>query len=186
MITTESDPRVQPGFRLSLIANKPRVETWSGASKYIDLEVKLNQFLTINKRIFFRTQDEGDWKKDTWKIARLMDNAGVDPVEVKEDEEGKKHKTYDESELYGKELIALIYTNPESGYMDVFDFLAPNASDAEKSKLFTRFDKWYTDKYGAENAIKEEEPPRERTEIEPQKETAPVTESEGTDETAKF
>lgn len=139
--------RVEPGFRRTAICNEPRFELYQGSSYMLKLECRMNISLTINKTVFFRIKDEGSFKKDDWKIERLMKDAGIQPEEVVENS-GEIETLWDERKLRGAELLALVYANPQSNYLEIFDFLPVNADEKLRTKLYNRFDTWYNKKFG--------------------------------------
>ena len=140
----------EPTFRLILIQEVDEEQQWEGASCFFTMHCRLAQNLIIRKSLWYRTEDEvinGDErKKDTWKIKKLFEKAQVDPKEVVE-QDGDTNRLYDEADLKGATLKALIYRDPDSEFLDIFDFLHQDATTADEAGLMKRFEKFYLNKF---------------------------------------
>jgi len=180
MFKAPKEEKQETGFRMILIGNKPEIQHYQGSSYFIELDCRVTPNFNVKKSIWYRTKAETvngyEMKPDLWKVSRLMKQAKVEPITVTE-EGGQEYETYDESMLQGKALIALMYRKPDTGYMEIFDFLPEDATDDQKSALFTRFEKWFGKKYGETKP--EKEPPREVVSKETEDDENPVDEEPG-------
>jgi hypothetical protein len=139
-----------PQFRLVLINEVDEEVNHQGNSYYFVLHCRLAQNLTIRKSIWYRTDvetiDGKEYPKSTWKMKKVFEKAGVEPREVVE-RDGDTHRLYAEADLKDATIKALVYTNPETEFLEIFDFVHKDANDAEEKTLMNRFNKFYTNKF---------------------------------------
>ena len=150
-----------PTFRVVLVQTVEPEKHYQGSQYYFTLNVRLAQNLIIKKSQWYRIADEvidgQERPKDTWKIKKLFEKAKVAPTETVE-KDGEEVSLYDEMDLAGATLKALVYRNPDSGYLDVFDFLSDDADPQAEAAMFNRFNKFYTRKFSNKPAETETTP----------------------------
>ena len=99
-----------------------------------DLQLMFDGGQALKFGQMFNQDGSEDWK---WK--RLWREGNVEAQSIPDSEEA----IYDENDLKGATYKCMVYLNPKTGYLDVFDVLDPAADEKRVKRMDERFKKHY-------------------------------------------